>query len=192
MVAKTIVGNVHQKSPHRVRNPKRGSISKDRIKTSEGQPTKRPGNPGHRPCPRKPLGKTQVDNGKNRRPPQKRRRGSKVTEIKEGDKLYVITRRDLDPGYQAVQSLHAMRQFIADHPDVDKNWFENSNYLALLSVKDECELHALISRALKRNFKVSAYKEEDVDFQVTAIAIEPAGSALCKNFPLALKEFNGR
>ncbi len=108
--------------------------------------------------------------------------------IKMGDKVFLVTRRDIEPGYQAVQSCHAMRQFTADHPDVDLEWFQNSNYLALLSVANEVELMRLITKASDANLKWSAFREPDVGGEITAIALEPSAKDLVKGLPLALKE----
>lgn len=109
--------------------------------------------------------------------------------IKMGDKLYLVTRRDLAPGYQAVQSCHAMRQFIADHPEVDAEWFTKSNYLVLLSVENEMELMKLLIVAADLGLRWSAFCEPDIDGAITAIAIEPHPKAaeLCKSLPLAFR-----
>ena len=109
--------------------------------------------------------------------------------IKTGDKLFLVTRRDISPGYQAVQSCHAIRQFVADYPDVDAEWFKNSNYLALLSVDNEVELMRLLVSAHDLKLRCSAFREPDVGGAITAIAIEPHPKAveLCKPLPLALK-----
>lgn len=111
-----------------------------------------------------------------------------MSQINSGDKLYVITRNDLTPGQQAVQSMHALRQFTADHPEIDKLWFEQSNYLGLLSVKNEYELHILIQRAMQNNIRFSVFKEPDIEDQVTAIALEPGPltKKLCSSLKLAL------
>lgn len=110
--------------------------------------------------------------------------------IKMGDKLYLVTRRDISPGYQGVQSIHAMRQFTADHPDVDAEWFTASNYLAWLSTENEIELMRLIIQANDIGLKWSAFREPDVGGQITAIAIEagPSTAELCKDLPRALKD----
>jgi len=110
--------------------------------------------------------------------------------IKMGDKLFLVTRRDISPGYQAVQSCHAIRQFTAEHPEVDSEWFTKSNYLALLSVADEKELMRLIVAAADNGLRWSAFREPDVGGAITAIAIEPHPKAqeLCKSLPLALKD----
>jgi peptidyl-tRNA hydrolase len=109
--------------------------------------------------------------------------------IKMGDKLFLVTRSDISPGYQAVQSCHAMRQFTADHPDVDAEWFSKSNYLALLSVENERELMRLIVHAGDAGLRWSAFREPDVGGVITAIAIEPHPKTveLCKSLSLALK-----
>ena len=110
--------------------------------------------------------------------------------IKTGDKLFLVTRRDISPGYQAVQSCHAIRQFTAEHPEIDVEWFQKSNYLALLSVENEIELMKLITKAHDGGLRWSAFREPDVGGAITAIAIEPHSKAieLCKHLPLALKE----
>lgn len=112
--------------------------------------------------------------------------------IKMGDKLYVVTRRDISPRYQGVQSQHAAIQFAFDHADRGAEWFTNSNYLAWLSVADEIELMRLISLAKDHGLRWSAFREPDVGGQITAIAIEPhpKTAELCKGLPLALRELS--
>ncbi len=55
-------------------------------------------------------------------------------------KLYIITCADLEPGAQGCQGIHAALAFSFEHPDVCREWYQNSNYLAFLSVRDEREL----------------------------------------------------
>lgn len=113
-----------------------------------------------------------------------------IPQYKEGDKLYVITRRDIAAGYQGVQSIHAAIQFIKEHPEMSNAWFEQSNFLAWVSVEDEPALFELLSKASRKHIKFSIFREPDVDNQVTAIALEPGelSAELCKKLPLALKE----
>ena len=115
-----------------------------------------------------------------------------MTQIKEGDKLYIIARQDISPGYQAVQGMHALRQFVKDHPDIDKEWFEKSNYLGFLSVENEHALIKLAEQALAKGIKFSIFREPDIDNQITAIAIEPGPKSkkLCSNLQLGLKEYD--
>jgi hypothetical protein len=101
----------------------------------------------------------------------------------------VITRRDLEPGYQAVQSIHAAIQFKFDHPQLSQEWFEQSNYLGLLSVADEQELNKLIEQATTHSIHFSIFREPDIENQITAIALEPGQKSkkLCSKLPLALR-----
>lgn len=109
--------------------------------------------------------------------------------MKLGDKLFIVTRRDIAPGYQAVQSVHAQAQFAIEHAETFRRWYMFSNYLALLSVADEPTLLALAEAAHSGGAKIAVFHEPDVGGAVTAIAIEPCELAreLCKNLPLALK-----
>lgn len=102
----------------------------------------------------------------------------------------MITRNDIAPGYQAVQSMHALRQFIADHPEIDRQWFEHSNYLGLLSVSNEEALLRLITQAQMQNIAVSIFREPDIGDQITAIALGPGPKSkkLCGRLPLALRD----
>lgn len=101
----------------------------------------------------------------------------------------MITRSDLEPGYQAVQSMHALRQFTAEHPEIDRLWFDQSNYLGLLSVANEKELYNLMEQAQMQDIKFSIFREPDIGDQITAIAIAPGAKSkkLCSRLPLALK-----
>ena len=107
-------------------------------------------------------------------------------------KLIVITRRDLSPGQQAVQSAHSAIEFQHEHPEIAKEWNTNSKYLIFLSVENEEELQKLLQKAQIRNLKYSTFFEPDIGNQLTAIALEPGqiSEKLVSNLPLALKELN--
>ncbi len=102
----------------------------------------------------------------------------------------MITRQDLSPGYQAVQSMHALREFCAEHIELDRMWYQNSNYLGLLAVKDEHELSLLIQQAQQANIPFSIFREPDIDNQITAIALAPGvkSKKLCSRIKLALSD----
>lgn len=104
-----------------------------------------------------------------------------------------MTRKDLNPGYQAGQAVHAAMQFAMEHSDLNKEWFERSNYIAVLSVRDEWELHRLIDKASKRGLRFSIFFEPDLKYEITAIALEPGKESkrLCSSIGLALKEIEG-
>lgn len=101
--------------------------------------------------------------------------------------MYVVTRRDLSPGQQAVQSCHALQEFNVEHPSIVKEWHENSNTLALLSVAGERELEGLAQRAESKWVAVSRFREPDRDNELTAIVLGPQGRSLVSSLPLTLK-----
>lgn len=50
-------------------------------------------------------------------------------------KLYVLIRDDMTEAQQAVQAGHAIAQFANTHPQIHREWIEDSNTLIYLSVK---------------------------------------------------------
>lgn len=106
--------------------------------------------------------------------------------MKTGDKLYLVTRSDLPPGSQAVQAAHAMREFAAQYPELDKLWYERSNYLALLSVPDERALSRLLNRARGRLIPAVGFREPDLSESLTAVALASKAKGLVRRLPLAL------
>ena len=104
-------------------------------------------------------------------------------------KLIVITRRDLFPGYQAVQAAHAAIEFQHEHPEIAKNWNTYSKYLVFLSVENESELQFYLEKIKFKDLKYTVFLEPDIGNQLTAIAIEPGEltQKLTSRLPLALK-----
>lgn len=105
-------------------------------------------------------------------------------------KLTTVTRRNIIPGSQSVQSAHSAIQFIFEHPEISTQWFKEP-YLIQLSVENEAELHELIRKIKKSNLKYSVFREPDLNNQITSIAIEPSEKSrkLVSNLPLMLKEY---
>lgn len=103
-------------------------------------------------------------------------------------KLYLITRRDLEPGAQAAQLVHAMTEFCLQQPEITKNWHAISNTVVILSVANEQELRKLHNKAKQLDITCSSFTEPDLDNQLTAIVLEPTENSkmICKNLPLAL------
>ena len=114
------------------------------------------------------------------------------TQIQNTDKLYIVTRQDLAPGAQIAQSLHAFREFIREYPELESNWYNNSNYIAVLSAKDEDELIRFLIRLEKKGIRFSIFREPDFNNEITAIALEPGDKSrrACGSYPLALKQYS--
>lgn len=96
---------------------------------------------------------------------------------------------DIAPGSQAVQSCHALRLFVHEHKEIELEWYNNSNYLALLSVNNESELIELLRMAHNKNIPASYFREPDMQNQITAIALAPGSKSkkLCSKLKLALR-----
>lgn len=103
--------------------------------------------------------------------------------------MVTITRRDLLPGQQAVQSAHAAINFIYEHSDRAGPWFYDSNYLVMLSVEDEQDLIKMIHKCNLKGLTITVFREPDLNDAITAIAIEPSEQTqkLVSHLPLLLK-----
>ena len=84
-------------------------------------------------------------------------------------KLVTVTRKDLEAGYQLVQSGHSIAEFIEQFPDKFAEWKQQSNYLISLSTDNEDKLQRLYYKLLDNGAHVSAFHEPDIDNQLTAI-----------------------
>jgi peptidyl-tRNA hydrolase len=101
-------------------------------------------------------------------------------------RLYLVVRSDLSPGQQAVQACHALRGFVEEHPEADREWFKESNTLVLLAVPNERSLRDLGAKAMRAGIPFTEFREPDIGNEVTATAIAPAGRRLCRRLPLAM------
>lgn len=81
-------------------------------------------------------------------------------------KLYVVSRKDLAPHYRAVQSGHAIAQWLLDHPDQD--W--NNHTLIFLEIDNEVKLRQLLHKVQQREDNYSTFHEPDISNQLTAIS----------------------
>lgn len=102
-------------------------------------------------------------------------------------KRYLVTRRDLPPGAQASQLVHACRAFVAEHPEEDRRWYETSNTVVLLTERDDASLQALLDLARRAGVSTAAFHEPDYDYALTAIALGANGKRLCRKLPKAFK-----
>ena len=109
-------------------------------------------------------------------------------QIKLGDKLYIVARKDMLPGGTLAQSCHASFQFALDYPEITSQWMQQSNYICILEALDEAALHALIAEATKQEIKFSIFREPDMGDQITAITFAPGieSKKLCAKLKLAL------
>jgi len=104
----------------------------------------------------------------------------------------MVTRRDLHPGAQASQMVHAIAQFSVEQPELFKSWYDISNHVALLSIEDEDSLLALAEKLRARGLTVSLFQEPDYDNQYTSFTVEACDLSrkLTSHLPLAFKEYD--
>lgn len=104
-------------------------------------------------------------------------------------RLRVVVRADLSPGQQAVQGVHAQVAFAKAHPEVEHEWFDSSNTLALLCVQDEEALCRVLDQAEMRGIRAAVFREPDIGDRMTAICLEPGDAArrLCRGLTPALQ-----
>lgn len=109
--------------------------------------------------------------------------------MRDNQKLYVVTRRDLSPGSQAVQGMHALVEFSMYHPNDYDDWYKQSNHLCFLVVNDEQELGSLCRKLYNAGVKFSDFREPDLGMSLTAIAIEATdqASSAVSSLSLALR-----
>lgn len=85
--------------------------------------------------------------------------------------LITVTRQDLNAGYQIAQSCHSVADFAFHLPTFFKDWRTNSNYKICLATKDEQSLEKLFNKLNERGAPVVAFREPDMDYQLTAITL---------------------
>lgn len=110
--------------------------------------------------------------------------------LTENDKLYIVVREDLKPGYQLSQSVHAALGFMKDFPEETISWMDISNHIVICNSPTETTLLLLIERGKLYSLKMYIFKEFDLDNQVTAVAFEPGINAMkvCSGLKLALRD----
>ena len=106
---------------------------------------------------------------------------------KSETKLVVITRSDISPGYQAVQSTHSIADFAFEFPDTFVKWKLESNSIICLSIKNETELKKLQDKFKDLTPSVIFY-EPDID-EMTSLCLygRPEIRKKLSNLPLLLK-----
>lgn len=104
------------------------------------------------------------------------------------EKLYIVTRSDLAPGARLAQSCHALRAFVAAHPELDRQWYAGSeSTIVCLEAEHEASLTELAKNATAAGFAVATFHEPDFGNELTAIGLEGNGWRLVSSLPLALR-----
>lgn len=106
--------------------------------------------------------------------------------MQDHSRLYIAVRGDLPFGLASAQAVHAAFLFSQQHPELVGHWHQHSQYLVIVSVRDEAELIRLASHAHSDGVAFSLWTEPDLGNERTALALEPGLYArrLCANLPL--------
>lgn len=109
--------------------------------------------------------------------------------VEPSRRLYVVVRNDLLPGLQISQSIHAKDEFTRDFGDIEEKWGRDSNTIIVLSGSKE-QLYSIIGKASLKEIRYSIFKEPQLNYEVTAIALEPCEVSveIVKGLSLALKD----
>ena len=96
--------------------------------------------------------------------------------------------------HRAVQGAHALDCFSIEYSDIHKTWHNQSQHLAIVSVKDRESLFALIAKLESKGINITIFREPDMGNDTTAIAVEPTERAkkALSNLPLAFQNYYKR
>jgi hypothetical protein len=94
---------------------------------------------------------------------------------------------------QLAQTIHAVADFAEELPQFFKSWKTNSNYVVSLATQDELSLEKYYHKLLNIGAPVIAFREPDIDNQLTAICFYglPEYRKIVSSLPLALKSISG-
>lgn len=99
--------------------------------------------------------------------------------------MVVISRNDLTPGQQAVQSGHAAINYQHEHPARASPWYSESNTLVYLSAPRD-KLKKILRTLDEDGIDHTAFREPDIGNQLTAVAFVSSEQTkrITKNLPL--------
>lgn len=97
-------------------------------------------------------------------------------------RIYTLTRSDLSIGQKAVQSGHAIAQYLIDHNPHQKGLWSNGSIINL-ELGNEKSLKKWIKKLENLGIEMSLFKEPDLNNEITAIAALHTGE-IFKGIPL--------
>jgi peptidyl-tRNA hydrolase len=102
--------------------------------------------------------------------------------------LFIVVRKDLPPGLQTAQAVHAAFLFASEHPEAMAKWHEESNFVVVLTITNEASLRNRY-RKLPSHCARAMVVEPDLGDECTAFAVLGADAGrMLSDLPLALKE----
>lgn len=107
--------------------------------------------------------------------------------VKSVSKLYTVVRADINPGYQLVQSCHAVADFVVTHSNLSFSWNKNSNIMVSLNIPNQYSLINLAAELKSKSIPYILFYEPDIS-AYTALCTTDEGANLMSKLPLALKQ----
>lgn len=102
-------------------------------------------------------------------------------------KLVVITRQDINSGYQCVQSTHSIADFAFEHSETFKKWKLESNSIICLSAKSEQHLLKLYEKYSQITPTVKFFEPDVNEFTSICLYATPEVRKSLRSLPLLLK-----
>lgn len=98
----------------------------------------------------------------------------------------------MNPGSQAVQSIHSLHEFEKQQKSQYEYWYKDSKTIVFLSVESLSELEKLKDKIDIEKICYSSFFEPDLNDALTSLCIFSCEKArnLCKSLPLGLSEFS--
>lgn len=84
----------------------------------------------------------------------------------------MVTHAQLSSGYQVAQTAHALAEFALRRPEAFAAW--RNGYIVCLQTQTAHELETLYTDALANGHDVVAFREPDLEHEITAIAFAPS------------------
>lgn len=97
-------------------------------------------------------------------------------------RIYSLTRKDMSQGQKAVQSGHAIAQYIIDHNPHQNGLWSNGSIINL-ELGSEKSLKKWIKKLEELGIKYSIFREPDMNNEITSIAALHKGE-IFKGIPL--------
>ena len=102
-------------------------------------------------------------------------------------KLIVITRSDINPGYQVVQSTHSIADFAHTFPEKFKQWKKESNSIICLSTPSEESLLKLHDKYSLLTDSTLFFEPDINEYTSLCLYGSPDVRKKLKHLPLTLK-----
>jgi hypothetical protein len=104
------------------------------------------------------------------------------------NKLFTIVRSDIPAGAQVAQTAHAVAAFATAHPALFKAWAEpEQRNVVCLAAPTRAALEALLATLTAQGLECAAFRETDLDGELTAIACGESAAKQLSSLPLACR-----